>query len=112
MFGRRPFRRGDLVIFTVEKRGTAPGPRARDVEPEPLGEDYRYLVDKYWVVEADASDGRVFVRTRRGKRHLIQTDNDNLRHANWWERLMFADRFPQLDQLPADPSQAAPKPAL
>ncbi len=103
------FQRGDRVVFRAEKRGQAPGPRARDVEPEPMGDDYHYFVDKYWVVEAVTSDGRVSVRTRRGKRHLLKIANRNLRPARWWEKLLFRHRFPNLDALPADPVTVAPK---
>lgn len=109
MFEKSSFVRGDRVVFRVEKRGCAPGRRAREVEPEPMGEDYHYFVDKYWVVEAVTSDGRVSVRTRRGKRHILDLVNRNLRPAHWWERWLLKDRFPRLDELPAEPITIAPK---
>jgi hypothetical protein len=103
------FKRGDPVVFRVEKRGHAPGPRARDIEPEPMGDDYHYFVDKFWVVEAVTSDGRVAVRTRRGKRHIVTLTNRNMRHARWWEKILFKSRFPDLDNLPPNPTTIAPK---
>lgn len=109
MFEHRAFRRGDWVVFRVEKRSQQPGPRAREVEPEPMGEDYHYFVDKYWVVEAVTSDDRVAVRTRRGKRHVLSARHRNLRFARWWERMFLAARFPDLNHLPADIQTIAPK---
>jgi hypothetical protein len=88
------FQSGERVVFCVTKHSARPGPRAHNVDPEPLGEAYSYQVDKYWVVDEAHADGTLVVRTRRGKRHIVSADNPNLRHAHWWERLFFSDRFP------------------
>ncbi len=85
---------GDWVVMRVNKRSPHPGPRAEEVEPEPMGEGYQYKVDKYWTVADVLPEGAVVVRTRRGKRRVIHTGNPALRHANLWERLTLRSRFP------------------
>ena len=91
----RRFKQGDPVVYRMPKFSTRPGPRAQDVSPSPQGELYTYEVDKFWVVADLKPDGKVLLRTRRGKEHLIEADNPRLRHANWWERLVYRGRFPQ-----------------
>ena len=87
------FRPGDVVVYTKTKHTTSPGPRAHNIEPESRGEYYTYAVDKYWLVERVEADG-IVVRTRRGKSHLIASDDPRLRPAHWWERLFLRNRFP------------------
>ena len=102
------FARGDLVVFRTEKRSRTPGPRARDVEPEPQGDDDHYFVDTYWVVENVDGQGQVTVRTRRGKRHVLEVGNHCLRRARWWEKLLHKERFPDLATLPEPVEGAIP----
>jgi hypothetical protein len=87
------YRPGDWVVFRKSKRGTAPGPRAQHVSPSRFGEEYVYDVDKYWIVD-HVDQQELIVRTRRGKRHIVDVADHRLRHARWWERLVFRDRFP------------------
>lgn len=47
--------------------------------------------DSYQAVVADRE-----VRTRRGKRHVLRTDDPALRPARWWERWFWGNRFPAL----------------
>ncbi|MCA9071816.1 MAG: hypothetical protein KDA84_22970 [Planctomycetaceae bacterium] len=89
---------GDPVIYYKTKYSTAPGPRAREVTPSPHGEDYSYVVDKYWLVKECLDGGLVRLITRRGKEHVVREDSPNLRQAKWWERFVYNSRFPQLDQ--------------
>lgn len=91
---QRRYRRGDRVVYRKRKHSNRPGPRARDIEPEPNGEGYSYEVEKYWVVVQAMSNGMVCICTRRGKQRQIETADPNLRHAAWWERLIFSSRFP------------------
>lgn len=98
---RRPFRPGDTVVFRMTKISTRPGPRAEEIHPAPHGEWYTYKVDKFWVVVEAHDDGKLLVQTRRGKQHLIDADSPQLRHARWWERLLFGQRFPKLTAHPA-----------
>lgn len=104
MAANRPFNIGDPVVFRMTKRSPAPGPRARAIEPEPGGEDYQYQVDKYWVVAQIQSDGKLVLRTRRGKSHILPADHPALRKPNLLEKLLNSSRFPKLDQLPEEPS--------
>lgn len=91
------FEVGDRVIYRVTKHSSHPGPRARDVRGAPQGETYSYAVDKFWVIAGGSDDGRLLLRTRRGKEHLVRPDDPNLRQARWWERLFYSHRFPNRD---------------
>ncbi|MBA3314236.1 MAG: hypothetical protein M3552_13775 [Planctomycetota bacterium] len=84
---------GDWVVYVKPKYGVAPGPRAKEVSPNRQGEGYSYVVEKYWIVAETLSDGRLKLRTRRGKEHMIRADDANLRRARWWERWYYRDRF-------------------
>jgi hypothetical protein len=96
------YKPGALVIYRVAKFSTHPGPRAKDIAPAPKGETYSYEVDKFWVVADSGRDGKVRLRTRRGKEHVVDSDDPRLRPARWWERLMYKSRFPSLtEQIPA-----------
>ena len=97
MITSRNFKAGEPVVFQVCKRSVNPGPRAKGVTPEPRGEGYVYHVDKYWVVDRVESDGRVVLRTRRGKIHVVHADNPQLRRPGLIERWMRSHRFPQTD---------------
>jgi hypothetical protein len=95
----RTFGPGDPVIYHKTKYSTSPGPRAREVTPTPHGEDYAYVVDKFWLVKESRDDGTVVLITRRGKEHQVRKDSPNFRHARWWERLLYSGRFPELRQI-------------
>ncbi|MBD3676377.1 MAG: hypothetical protein HUJ26_22940 [Planctomycetaceae bacterium] len=88
-----PYKAGDCVIYRKTKHSTQPGPRARSINPNPNGDEYTYLVDKFWVVEEVLSNQDIILRTRRGKRHTVSMDDPNLRKANIWERFWHRDRF-------------------
>ncbi|HUG90058.1 MAG TPA: hypothetical protein VML55_04440 [Planctomycetaceae bacterium] len=92
------FQPGDWVIYRKEKHSTSPGPRAENIHAAPKGDDYYYQVDKFWVVAESRPDGKVVLRTRRGKTHLIKADDPHLRRARWWERLLYRHRFPSLSE--------------
>ncbi len=87
------FRQGDLVIYRVTKHSTNPGRRAKAIEPARCGDSYRYEVDKFWIVD-ESRQGEVILRTRRGKRHVRDVQDRNLRHAHWWEKLIYRGKFP------------------
>lgn len=90
MKGMKP---GDWVVYRKSKFGVAPGPRAKDVAPVQHGDGYSYLVEKFWVVSERLADGKLRLRTRRGKEHVVRSDDANLRAARWWERLLYRERF-------------------
>lgn len=92
---RGRFSPGDPVIYRKFKYSSTPGPRAKDVDPAPRGEDYTYSIDKFWVVVELCSENRVLLETRRGKQHVVELTDPNLRHARWWEKIFYRDRFPK-----------------
>jgi len=101
-----PYRPGDLVIYTVSKQSPTPGPRARAIHPSESGEDYTYVVDKFWMVSEVIGDDRVQIVTRRGKTRTVSVDDPLLRKAGWWQRFRYRDRFPGPETL-QNPATAA-----
>jgi hypothetical protein len=87
------YRAGDWVVYRKAKYGPHPGPRAHGVRPSSKGDQYSYTVDKYWVVEEVLPDGRLVLRTRRGKRHEMSSTDPDLRPASWYHRLLLRSRF-------------------
>jgi hypothetical protein len=94
----RAFKPGDRVVYRKTKHSTTPGPRAKQISPAPQGEDYGYVVEKFWVVVEVLDDGRVRLRTRRGKEHLISAADPNLRRANWWQSWLYRSRFEDIER--------------
>ncbi|MEX0716209.1 MAG: hypothetical protein WD066_06475 [Planctomycetaceae bacterium] len=88
------YKPGDPVVYRKSKFSNHPGPRAKSIDPAPRGETYSYVVDKFWTVAGVTEDERLLLRTRRGKEHVVNPGDPNLRHARWWERLFCAHRFP------------------
>lgn len=94
----RRFHRGDPVVYRKQKASTRPGPRAQDVEPALRGETYAYVVEKQWRVADANEDGLVALVTRRGKVHVTDADDRNLRRPSLWERWRWRHRFPALSE--------------
>lgn len=103
---KNEYKPGDPVIFRVTKESVDPGPRAVEVHPAQSGETYSYQVDKFWTVQK-VSQNAVHLVTRRGKQRIVSKDDIRLRPARWWERWLYADRFPKLSQL-SDPTPSEP----
>jgi hypothetical protein len=82
------------VIYRKHKLSVRPGPNARDIQPAPNGDTYSYCVPKFYRVISVEADRRIVVRTRQGRQHTLAADDPALRRAHWWERLLFASRFP------------------
>lgn len=101
---RGRFSPGDPVIYRKFKHSSTPGPRAKCVDPAPRGEDYAYSIDKFWVVVELRAENCVLLETRRGKQHVVESTDPNLRHARWWEKLLYRERFPK----PANPETSSP----
>ncbi|MEZ6087879.1 MAG: hypothetical protein R3C05_07625 [Pirellulaceae bacterium] len=89
---------GDWVVYRKSKIGPQPGPRAQQVHPCPKGEYYSYVVDKYWVVADVLDDGRLLLKTRRGKEHIIDPSDPGLRHAGLLHRWIYRDRYTWIEQ--------------
>ena len=92
---------GDWIIYRKQKVSSSPGPRAQQTMPASNGETYHYVVEKYWIVDELLNDGRVRLRTRRGKVHDIAVNDPRLRKARWWERLFLSSRFRAVEASPA-----------
>ena len=93
---------GDWVIYRKQKTSTSPGPRAEAVLPASKGETYSYFVEKYWIVKEVLEDGRIVLRTRRGKEHVVEPGDQNLRHARFWERWLLGARFRAVENSDGD----------
>jgi len=93
---RRSFKPGDFVVFRRSKYTTHPGRRAQDVQAAAHGELYSYFVEKSWIVESVQADGKLLLKTRRGKTHVVDPNDPNLRHASLWDRLRYRKRFAEL----------------
>lgn len=89
---------GDHIVYCKCKASPHPGPRANDIRPAQHGEDYSYVVAKYWVVSA-VLDDCIEVMTRTGKLHYLKPDDPNLRKANLIEELFSRGRFPQMTRV-------------
>lgn len=105
---KNDYKPGDPVIFRVTKQSTDPGPRAVDVHPAQSGETYSYQVDKFWAVSELLTGDMLQLVTRRGKQRSVAKSDLRLRHARWWERWLYGDRFPKLSQLNNLASASAP----
>jgi len=94
----RTWKSGDWAVYRKSKRSASPGRRAAHVMASTCGETYGYVVDKFWVVEATLPGGRLRLRTARGKIHLLDADDPNLRKPNLVQRLLWRERFRTVEQ--------------
>lgn len=104
----KQFQVGDPVIYLMTKQSSHPTLRATQVSPAQHGDNYSYVVEKFWVVREVLPDGQLQVQTRRGKTRVISPDDPCLKRASWWDRWVHRDRFPQLD--PFAPPTDTPRP--
>ena len=84
---------GDWAVYRKSKRSTTPGPRATSVKACRKGENYTYIVDKFWIVDSTLPGGRLMLRTARGKTHIIDANDPNLRKPGWLRRLLWRGRL-------------------
>ncbi len=87
----------DRIVYRKTKNSVRPGQNARLIAPASNGDEYSYCVDKFWVVASIFPDGSLLARTRRGKLHRLNPDDQNLRHATFLESLFDWSRFPSLN---------------
>ena len=95
---KKDYQPGDWVVYRKSKVSSTPGPRAHDVHPTKGGDDYTYIVDKYWVVAKVLEDGQLVLRTPRGKTHQIQPTDPDLRPASFLERWFRRARFVEAER--------------
>ena len=94
----RQLKRGDWVVYRKQKTSTSPGPRAKEVTAARRGDNYSYVVDKFWVVKQSLGDNQLVLVTRAGKQHAVLIDDPNLRLASWWERWIYKQRFQETEE--------------
>jgi hypothetical protein len=87
---------GDPIVYRKQKVSTHPCERAYEVHPAQNGDNYSYIVDKYWTVTEVLSNGQVVAVTRTNKRHYLQPGDPNLHRAKMIERIRYRDRFPRV----------------
>ena len=92
------FQSGDCVVYCKMKHTTHPGRRAREVRASAKGDHYTYFVDKFWIVRQVLDNGRLLLETRRGKTHVLNQSDPNLRRATLWDRIRHRERISQLQQ--------------
>lgn len=97
---RHAYRVGDWVVYHKTKVSTSPGPRARCVVASQHGDDYSYVVNKFWVVAEVRANGMLVLVTKRGKQRIVNDHDPNLRRAKWWERFWFVDRYRAVQRTP------------
>lgn len=85
---------GDRIVYRKTKISPLPGPRAYEITGSDKGENYTYLVDKYWVVADVLDDGRLVAKTRRGKLNYVWPYDPNVRKARLTDALFRRDLFP------------------
>jgi hypothetical protein len=93
---RRSFAKGDWVVFRKRKSTTHPGPRAQDIRAAAHGDTYYYSVEKFWIVADVLADGKLLLQTRRGKQHVIDANDPQLRRATLWDRIRYRAHFLQI----------------
>ncbi|MBB02651.1 MAG: hypothetical protein ACE37I_20955 [Rubinisphaera brasiliensis] len=106
----RGFEVGEPVVYLMTKQSSHPTLRATTVSPAAHGDDYSYVVKKFWVVREICTDGTLIVQTRKGKARRVSADDPCLRHASLWERWMYRDRFPESDLIEPIPAEPRPTP--
>lgn len=84
-----------------------PGRRATQIKASRHGETYTYLVDKFWVVDSTLPGNRLLLRTARGKTHVIDADDPNLRKPGLIRRLLWRERFRSVEASRNSPTFAA-----
>lgn len=89
---------GDWAVYRKSKQSPHPGRRAIQVKASQKGELYNYVVDKFWVVDAVLPGDRLVLRTARGKTHIIEQSDPNLRKPGWIQRLLWRERFRMVEQ--------------
>lgn len=83
------------MVYRKDKVSTRPGPGAQEVVPSRYGEDYSYVVPKFWKVAGVPDPDHVVVVTRTGKHHHLTADDPHLHKASLFERLKYRHRFPR-----------------
>jgi hypothetical protein len=92
---RQPnFKAGDGVVYYKSKKSPSPSLRAQNLRPQKHGEEYSYVIKKYWtVLKVDRDE--LIVATRRGKYNRIKIDDPRLHKISLLEKILYFGRFPK-----------------
>ena len=93
------FRVGDKIVYHKPKSSFRPGPRARQVYPLEHGEDYHYVVDKFWKVIRVNDDGTLDVVTRTGKKHRLEATDPNITKVRLPQYILYRKRLLGLNEV-------------
>jgi len=93
------FRVGDKIVYHKPKSSYCPGPRAKQVFPLEHGEDYHYVVDKFWKIVQVNNDRTLDVITRKGKRHRLEASDPNITKARLLQYILYRKRFLELNEV-------------
>ncbi|MEI8185528.1 MAG: hypothetical protein WCG19_02420 [Chlorobiaceae bacterium] len=93
------FRVGDKIVYHKPKSSFCPGPRAKQVYPLEHGEEYHYVVDKFWKVSKVNEDGTLDVVTRTGKKHRLKTSDPNITKVHFLQHILYRKRFLRLNEV-------------
>ena len=99
---------GDWVVYQKSKVSPHPGPRAHDIHPTRRGDDYSYVVDKYWIVDQVLENGEIILRTPGGKSHQLVVSDPDLRPATFLERWLRRDRFVEAEKKSTESKSSHP----
>ncbi|EAT59548.1 hypothetical protein [Chlorobium ferrooxidans] len=94
------FKVGDYIVYHKPKCSFSPGPRAKQIYPLEHGEEYHYVVDKFWKVVSVNNDGSLDVVTRTGKQHRLNTGDPNISKARILHHFLYRKRFPRINEQP------------
>ena len=92
---QKNFKPGDRVVFCMVKHKSHPSRLAQGVQPAANGDSYSFYVRKFWVVSDVFEDGRLQLRTPRGKERVVDADDPSLTHASLLDKILHRDRFIQ-----------------
>jgi hypothetical protein len=93
------YEKGDLVIYHKPKISTHPGHRAEGIHPARYGDDYTYMVDKFWMVSRIIDKETIEVKTRTGKTHEVHVDDPHLRKAGVKDKVLHRGKFPDPEEI-------------
>jgi hypothetical protein len=80
-----------IVVYSKTKHSAHPGPRAKEVHPAERGDDYAYVVDKFWKI-IGLTETSVKLVTRQGKEHCVDVNDPCLRKLRWWEKIIYRNK--------------------
>lgn len=84
---------GARIVYSEEQASTHPVPHARNVRPAERGEFYYYSLVNYLRIIKVLADGRVVAVGSDQREFCFAPNDDNLRKARLFERVMHRAHF-------------------